>query len=96
MTQDRLFKTIKNNEHILLTWSQRRCKICQRFLGVRERVYCSVHRKLTEKYSNRSEYCRLYSLIDKEIRRCSYNTIKNFIGMELPSSYRNKLGVLLW
>ena len=33
---------------IVSTWSQNRCKICQRFLGKRQLGYCAVHATIKE------------------------------------------------
>jgi hypothetical protein len=33
----------------LVTWIQRRCKICQRFLSVDQNIYCSVHKDVKDK-----------------------------------------------
>jgi hypothetical protein len=62
---------------VLVTWSQNRCKTCQRFLAKKEHDFCSIHKTLKEKskryyYSNLDER-RLRSNIE-------YNSDKYNVG----------------
>mgnify|MGYP007070556062 CR=1 FL=1 len=48
---DRVYsRKVLKGKRVLLTWHQRRCSVCKRFLSIRERIYCkkcfSIHRNV--------------------------------------------------
>jgi hypothetical protein len=47
------FRVYKNNR--LVTWIQRRCRDCKRFLNKEQKVYCSLCSKKRERHSKRKK-----------------------------------------
>ena len=67
------------------TWSNGRCKICQRFLGLHQIKFCSKH-ALTR--DNRS-----HNELQNPVKYYSFQVIRDLIGMSLPQYLSNELRV---
>jgi hypothetical protein len=83
----------------LVSWSQRRCFDCQRFLGKFQKKYCVKcgikHNNISISVSKSRNpiFYKEISLIDTECRRYSYEVVKDFIGMPLSNNMLNSLGL---
>jgi hypothetical protein len=72
-----------NIEHKLLTWSQRRCKKCQRFLSKKEIKLC---KRCYNKLSKLWHFER-----DTPTKQYSLKSIENFIEVSIPIWLREEL-----
>ena len=73
----------KHSRERLVTWSQRRCEICQRFLATKELRYCKKCAK--EGYL---KVTKKLNLVTEQVNICSMGTLRELIGIPLSKETR--------
>jgi hypothetical protein len=58
MNEDRFYSRREGVKNVLVSWRQRRCQICQRFLGKLQRKFCSRCRPIEDR-KRRINYYRI-------------------------------------
>ena len=77
----------RGGQHELVTWMQRRCKVCGRFIGSHGQFLCKScsieRRKQREKQYHLERYNQVYYY--------SFETIRDIIDMPIPTYLQNSL-----
>ena|SRR5271157_2197080 len=82
-TGNRLYTNLKHKK-VLLSWSDRRCPICQRFLAKIDKIYCRLCRK--KAYYEKDQLER-----NVPVAYYGMETIRDLIDVPLPRYLRDNL-----
>ena len=77
----------KRGQQELVTWMQRRCKVCGRFIGGSKQFLCELCYIKQHKQQNKQSHFERRD----QVQYYSFETIKDIIDLPIPDYLRNNL-----